>query len=332
MSSKLISITSGKADCNHCGRHLRILCTIETDGVSQVVGSSCVAKFIPELAGAVEHKMKNFERMRRREKKQTAWADANHKRRLDFEAKLNGAPVAGSFLVKVVEPELLHGLTPMLLDDGCESTEDEAFFECPSEEIREQVVAAYEGIVPVVAMNSDLGDAVDFLRAYTGNFDFWLSLKGQLASKGWLSEAQYSSVIRYLKKQSEKTPFAPIELADAQIIVSKFFAYKLAEACGVRKKFHFTYEAMTITGHTEKAFKLRLQASGKPAFGICAICGRGLQNEKSIAIGIGPICRADMDVENWEELHAKLKEETVVFETWVPKSQIVNKVGFPEGM
>lgn len=324
--NKLISITRGSSNCDHCGRPIKVLCAVLVDGVSKVVGSSCVEKFVPELLGQLNSKLRIFNASERRQKKLLAYQSLVEARRQEFEARLKGVSVVGDYLVKVVEPDLLHGLSALLLDDGFTATEDDYVFNAPNAEVYDAALESYEGLTPIEAVNPVNAEAVKFLENYTGRFDFLVSLRDQLKTKGYLSDAQLAGAAKCMAKQKPQAP--AIELFGAVITLSKYFAnHALIGQTGVNAP-HFNFEVFKIFRETEKAFQLEMRVTGL-ATTHCSICGTMLTNESSIRIGIGPICRAKVGVESVEALNRKLEEKSVIFTAWIPKRAIKAAVNFP---
>lgn len=325
MNAKLINISRGDTRCDHCNRSIKILCTIEQEGVRKTVGSSCIEKFVPELAGALTHKMRIFNAAQRREKKLLAQNIYRDQKRREFEAKMTGSEIEGENLVKITDLEMLHGLVQLLQDDGFDLTDDETVMSAPTPEALKKAVKSYEGVAEVEPSDSPFSEAVEHIRNYTGNFEFFNSLKRQLQEKGFLSDNQVNAVVRCLEKQ--KPTQEPIILSEAVITVSRWCARNLAMAAGL-KSAHFNFRVFKILRETGKAYHLELQATGKPT-GRCCICGLTLTNDDSIKLGIGPICLEKVGFTDWGALDRELQEKSVAFSAWVPKRSIKEAVGLP---
>lgn len=121
-----------------------------------------------------------------------------------------------------------------------------------------------------------------------------------------------------------KTDF--IELKDAFMVVSRAAGKKLGLMAGLSTH-HCAFNVFKIKGEKPGRMLLEIQATGKPTKA-CACCGLTLSDETSIKLGIGPICRKDRQVLNWQALDQVLKDTTKVFEVWVPKFAIKEKVNF----
>lgn len=327
--AKLLSITRGSQKCDHCGRSIMVLCAVEIDGAHKTVGSSCVAKFVPELADALDRKLRIFAAAERRQKKQRDFEDRQAKRRLEFEARLQGTTATGSNLVRIVEPLMLHGLSSLLMDDGFTPTDDETIFSAPSQEVQETAIDTYEGVEPVVAVNPEYVEAVQFLKDYTGNFSFLQSLRAQLTDKGFLSDRQLDSAVKCMNndKARQALMLEPIVLKDAVVTVKRWFAkYKVLDLTGL-KVAHFNFQISKVFRITEKAFEVEMWASGKPTT-CCSVCGIRLTNDESIKLGIGPICREKYGVPDFSALEKELHGQVVGFRVWLPKVAIVDEVNF----
>ena len=89
-----------------------------------------------------------------------------------------------------------------------------------------------------------------------------------------------------------------------------------------------TMEA-TVLGETAKAVHVKLKGFLAPS-STCNHCGRRLTNKVSLLYGIGPICGGHFHINplgSEEELNEvyedmKRKMDSVVWQGWIPKSQI----------
>lgn len=167
-----------------------------------------------------------------------------------------------------------------------------------------------------------------WLREYKGNFDFYLSLRDQLNMTGSLSDKQVACVERAIAKEAQpKAVGVPVQefslKTGTTLILSKFIAEKVALEARQDKPFR-AFEVVAVHRETDKAFQVTLKFSAKRSIH-CNICGLKLDNHRSIAAGIGPVC-----ADNWglpygeasmEGLEAKLRTIAQVT-TWIPKSQI----------
>ncbi len=165
-----------------------------------------------------------------------------------------------------------------------------------------------------------------FLANYTGNFDFYLSLKNQLNANGGLSDKQWECVSRAVTKNEEfeakkALPKSFSLAAGTILVVSKFLAHRLEEELRLNRP-HFALEVTEVQAETEKAYKVRAKLTAHRT-NHCCVCGLKLTNSVSVLAGIGPICADRWEVSTTEELQAKLATEyKTEVNLWVPKSQI----------
>jgi hypothetical protein len=172
---------------------------------------------------------------------------------------------------------------------------------------------------------------MDWLKAYTGNFDFYLSLKQQAVTKGRLSERQIQAVLKAMDREAQwhqkRTDDQANKIftmtAPCSILLTKGIAREVANKAGLTKPF-YVFDVLKVLDETPKAYKLVLKASGQRT-SHCGACGLGLTNAESVAAGIGPICADRYGVgfgaTALEELRVKLMTTREV-ETWIPKSCI----------
>ena len=173
-----------------------------------------------------------------------------------------------------------------------------------------------------------------WLEAYSGNFDFLLSLKTQLVVKGYLSDKQLAAAERCMQREKQPKlelvkPAAPVfSIKPGQVLeVNKGFARKIAEKNGSSKTF-FNFEVLEVKAETAKAFLIRTKASAKVT-SHCCVCGRTLTDPASILSGIGPICADNNgipygDVEVTKAALEEVATREVEVETWIPKSTVKN--------
>lgn len=161
-----------------------------------------------------------------------------------------------------------------------------------------------------------------WLRTYSGNFDFYLSLKRQLEENGGLSENQWNCVVRAIEKQNAPKPVRTFSLAAGTVLtVSKFLGYIIGRHYGLNRP-HFAIEVLEVQAETERAYKVRCRISAHRT-SFCSVCGKSLSNPVSVVNGIGPICADRYGVSTTEELQAMFATEyKAELELWVPKSQI----------
>jgi hypothetical protein len=166
----------------------------------------------------------------------------------------------------------------------------------------------------------DDDEVVAFVRAYAGTFEFLVSLKRQLTSRGYLSERQYASAAKCLVREQEyqarkaerATPAANNEpvategmyrLADGTIFKvqkavhgsGRLYAKRLIPPSEFGGSAQFEYAPGMIYRLTlEDKMTLEQAKEFGALYGTCCVCGRTLTNEVSIAAGIGPICGGRM--------------------------------------
>lgn len=222
---------------------------------------------------------------------------------------------------KWVEGFVLHLMTNF----GATPTTDKLVYEV-SEDFP---IDDFHGIIPA-AQHVDRSVPAEvraWLEAYSGNFDFYLSLKSQLAGRGTLSPKQIDCVRRAIERDSQRT--APVVAAKREysykpgevLIVGKFHARRIADESGY-KHAHHALKIVEIHHETEKAIlvTVKLTAQRTP---YCGCCGQTLTNKASIAAGIGPICaeKTGLSEISLAALDAALRDTRVV-KTWIPKSGI----------
>jgi len=171
---------------------------------------------------------------------------------------------------------------------------------------------------------------VAWLEAYTGTFDFYLSLKGQLADKGYLSEKQIACVERAIERDKQRGIAAPegkpqeFDLKPGAVLVlSKFIATKVAQQAGYTRA-HRAVEVVSVEAETAKAYLATVKLTARRT-SHCGICGLTLENPESIAAGIGPICAEKYGVPYGGaslEAVAALLQTTASVKTWIPKRSI----------
>lgn len=164
---------------------------------------------------------------------------------------------------------------------------------------------------------------VAWLEAYSGNFDFYLSLRTQLLMRGFLTERQWQSATRAVEKDSMPRVAQPSRIYSAKagdvFILSKWLARKIASLTSCVRP-HFAFEVVEVIGESERAYNVELKLSAQRTTH-CCVCGLHLTNPRSVANGIGPICADGWEVESLDELETKLMVYSTT-KTWIPKSQI----------
>lgn len=163
---------------------------------------------------------------------------------------------------------------------------------------------------------------VAFLESYSGNFDFYLSLRSQFQRNGDLSERQWESLTRAVAKAAAPKPPRTFTLMVGEtLILNKFFAHIIGRDTGLNKP-HFAIEVLEVQAESEKAWKIKGRLSAQRT-SYCCVCGLRLTNAVSVLAGIGPICADRYEVSSTEELHAKLQTQyKATVEIWIPKSQV----------
>lgn len=226
----------------------------------------------------------------------------------------------------------VQGFRAMLIEDeGAKETADALVLEVPDDFAFE----AFHGIEKfnpnALPFDQEFADVVAWLRAYSGTFEFYVSLKMQLAAKGKLSPKQIDSVRRAIARDEQKAieRVSQVFTLDAGDVlrVSKWLAHELARKAGLARP-HFVVEVVRVEAETPKAYKLDVRLSAQRT-SVCSICGIKLTNAESVTNGIGPICAEKVGVgysgASLEELAEKLKT-TAVVNTWVPKGAIKERV------
>lgn len=180
-----------------------------------------------------------------------------------------------------------------------------------------------------------------WLAAYSGNFEFYLSLRDQLTRRGSLSPKQWECLSRAVERDGgaakalaahpvampASAPKAYSIAVGTIIVVGRYKAKQLAEQAGLVRP-HFAFEVLKVEAETERAYKLTLKCTAQRTT-YCSVCGLHLTNPESVTNGIGPIC-----AENWglsggsgslEELAAKLMVSRAV-SAWIPKAAIKDRI------
>lgn len=111
-------VERGNAQCQHCRRPIKILCHIILDGEPKVIGSSCIAKFVPELARIGKKELARFMAVEKEKAKKAEWVRQDELRKQAFELKMTGT--AAEFTVKVCNDDLEYrtGLEALILNQG----------------------------------------------------------------------------------------------------------------------------------------------------------------------------------------------------------------------
>ena len=319
------SLSKGESVCDHCGHKIKNIFVVENSKSQYFnIGSKCVEKVDKTLAQVAEHKMKVFKATISREVKLLQYKEEGLRRAKAFTQLLTPQIITGIFLVQIIEPELVEGLSKMLLESDCDPTSDPTIFESHTIENQNGLLQAFEGLIKLET-NTELIKIVGFLKQYSGLSNFFNSLKDQLEVKGYLSKNQIEAVQKAKIRDEEIKAIPVIILKDAYIRVSKFMAKILGAKAGLRSA-HFMFKVIEIIRETDNAYYFKLQASGRPT-AHCACCGLMLTNKTSIKAGVGPICAEAWSIKTSTELNDKLVT-TPIFDTWVPKRSIKERVNF----
>lgn len=218
----------------------------------------------------------------------------------------------------------------LVLACGCTATDQPLTFVCPdagADEMLANGVARLASDVPTF----DAERA--WLKAYSGSFDFYLSLKAQLAKKGKLSEKQWAAITKAIARdQAEAAKQVAVASGAAptftlapgtEIVVKKFAGATIAHLAGCSRP-HFGFLVLEVLKETQKAYLVRLRMAAVRSSS-CCVCGLRLTNPASIELGIGPICGDHWGVDKspaaLEQLAEKLRVYSEV-ETWLAKSAI----------
>lgn len=231
------------------------------------------------------------------------------------------------------DSEFRRGLADILINEGAVAF----VFEVPDD----FDINSYEGLAEykpqaqaAQSLNSKFPEVAAWLEAYNGTFDFYLSLKQQFMAKGMLSEKQIACVQRAIetdKSRGVKTPEARAQTFSVTpgtvLVLSKFISNKIAEQAG-HKRAHRAVEIVSVEHETEKAYRATVKLSARRT-SFCGVCGLSLENPRSVAAGIGPICAENNGVSYGEnslsELTAALNT-TVEVTTWIPKKTIKERI------
>jgi hypothetical protein len=167
-----------------------------------------------------------------------------------------------------------------------------------------------------------------WLEAYTGDFEFYVSVRDQLARKGMLSPKQTEAIYRAIDRDKASVA-APIvsktfTLAVGEVIIlSKFAAQRVAQAAGCARP-HRAFEVLEVKAETAKAYLARVKLSAQRT-SHCGICGIALTTPDSVAAGIGPVCAEKNSLPyggNSLEALAEMLSVTTEATAWIAKSTI----------
>lgn len=231
------------------------------------------------------------------------------------------------------DPKYKLGLAPLLMQDGAVPVVFEVADDYDLDSYHG--LALYEplpalGTPSAPMLQTKFPEVAAWLEAYTGNFDFYRSLKAQFIAKGMLSDKQIACIQRAIDKdkaEGRTIPTAAPQVFDLKpgtvLIVSKFIATKIAEKAGYARA-HRAVEVLAVEAETPKAYLCEVKLSARRT-SHCGICGLTLENAQSIAAGIGPICADNYGLPygeaSLEGLQAALQTAATV-KTWIPKKSI----------
>lgn len=168
---------------------------------------------------------------------------------------------------------------------------------------------------------------VEWIKAYSGDFPFYLSLQDQVRRGRTLSEKQLAAIGRAIEREAQPKP-APetFSIQPGQVlIVGKFVAQRIAEENRLTRP-HHAFEVVQVHRETRKAYHVTARLSAQRT-SYCGICGLTLKNPESVAAGIGPICAEKLGIffgdRSLEELSQALKVEREIT-AWIAKASIKN--------
>lgn len=169
-------------------------------------------------------------------------------------------------------------------------------------------------------------DVIEWLKAYKGDFSFYLSVRSQYEKRGELSEKQVESIRKAIQRDTEKATSKPMIVkefsikAGQSLMLTKFWANKIGKEAGLNRA-HFLVEVVDVIAETQKAYQLTIKMSSKRT-SHCSVCGRTLTDAYSVTNGVGPICAKKYGVGNAEDLNTKLQLVSTNVTTWLPKMAI----------
>ena len=176
-------------------------------------------------------------------------------------------------------------------------------------------------------------EVFEWLENYNGTFEFLISLKVQLTTKGYLSDKQISAAERCMQRDKQPKlevvkPKPTFSVKAGQVLeVRKGFAKKMAQLNNSPVAFH-NFEVNEVKAETSKAILVRIKASSKVT-SHCCVCGRTLTDPTSVISGIGPDCAEKSGipygaVEMTKEAMEQIAMKEVECESWIPKSALKN--------
>ena len=165
---------------------------------------------------------------------------------------------------------------------------------------------ASEFAIVCATIESEPDPVLDFVKEYTGDFEFLNSLKQQVASGRKLSPKQRAGAEKCMKRQPQsKSPrgSGPTITEDGIYKTDDDIIYKVQRAVHGSSRLYakrlvltedhtsFEYEQGAVWKlRPEQKLSLEQAREYGTLYGVCVVCGKMLTDEKSIAAGIGPIC------------------------------------------
>lgn len=239
----------------------------------------------------------------------------------------------GTLIANPTAPNLEALGASLVLSHGCAPVTGRVLcFDCP-DQVADALIECGAAQVAQALPTYDAERA--WLKAYAGDFEFYVSLKAQLARKGDLSPKQWEAVTRAVERDRQRAeqalnPPAPqtFSLLPGTVLrLTRFIAEKIAEQAGCSRA-HFAFEVLEVKRETERAYLAVVRMSAVKC-AVCCVCGLQLKNPVSISLGIGPECGKHWGVgqepDALEALASKLREFKTV-ETWIPKKSIKERI------
>lgn len=171
-------------------------------------------------------------------------------------------------------------------------------------------------------------EVLEFLKNYTGQNNFILSIKTQVETKT-LSPKQIEAVKKFMAPAKEQRPLIANHSLKAgdYLVLNKFMARIIGQDAKIERS-HHGVTILTVHHETEKAWLVDIELSAKKT-AICCICGITLTNEESIVAGIGPICADKVGVSRGEAGVSQLNSLISVHKIqkiWIPKKSVKEKI------
>lgn len=204
------------------------------------------------------------------------------------------------------DPHYISTLTGLLVQLGARPTDQPTVFE-----VEDDLDLDYYGLEVSTQAPTDHGPEIQWLEAYRGNFDFYLSLQNQWKRRGNLSAKQWETISRAVERDKKRSEAVSqpqefsIHTGDI-LVVSQFAARLIAEQTGARV--HYVLEVVKVLRETAKAYQVIVKLSAART-SHCGICGITLTNPESVARGIGPICADNWGIGDASEPLAELAKK-----------------------